>query len=85
MSLDSVLSPLGPMPEHPADYVALLDDALLFTEGAVTMVRLNPDKDLWQPLDSVPLDTLKRLAIACANRRLQRMNDALRNATLPNT
>lgn len=68
------ISPFSPGDAKSADdYLALIDDALLYRTPFVVLVCVNPNKDIWQPVASVSLDVLRRIAVECVQSGIERV------------
>ncbi len=59
-------------PDSAEDYLRQIDESRLATIQGVPHLCVNPDKGVWQPLESVPLPLLQRIAVECFTAQLEK-------------
>jgi len=60
-------------PDSPDEYLQLIDDERKAYFRAAPFVCVNFEKDIWQRLETIPLEVLKRVAVECLTIRLQKL------------
>ena len=63
---------LPPPPESPEAYLDLIDASYKSVFRGSPFLCVNPERDIWQRQDTVPLEVLKRIAVQCLTAKLQK-------------